>query len=131
MSTSYWDYWRTDITRSTATTSSSNIDLDTSCAGTGWTSTSWHYVEYFKPRKILVSIPKKWTEEQGMKFVELVNIKTKTGWIVTLVIRGGDIVITDPDVERRTMAEFVPLLLKKAYNEDAILIKEFFNDNPI
>ena len=61
-------------------------------------------------RKILVSSPKNWTKEQNMEFVELVNIKTKTGWIVTLVIENGDILITDPNVEKRTMIEFTPLV---------------------
>lgn len=92
--------------------------------------TIWHYVNYI-PRKILVRAPEKWTEEQNMKFVELVNIKTETGWMVTLVIKNGDIIITDPDIEKRTIKEFIPLLLNSANMDDVAIINEFFSDNPL
>jgi hypothetical protein len=77
-----------------------------------------------------VIAPENWSDEQNMKFVELVNIKTKTGWIVTLVIKNGDIIITDPDIERRTMNEFAPLLRKNANDSDLELINKFFTENP-
>ena len=81
-------------------------------------------------RTILVKVPKKWTKKQNLSFTELVNKKTNTGWTVTLIIE-GKIVITDPNVERRTMAEFIPLLKNKADNTDMRKIRMFFRENPI
>lgn len=121
--TDYWDYYRVGGTQSTATTYPTST-FDTS------TCNSWQPSYVTVVRKILVSAPENWTEEQNMKFVELVNIKTKTGWKVTLVIKGGNITITDPNVERRTMADFIPLLKNEALRKDIILINEFFDNNP-
>ena len=81
-------------------------------------------------RIILVKVPKKWTKIQNLKFTGLVNKETNTGWIVTLIIE-GKVVITDPNVERRTMAEFIPLLKDKANSVDIKKIRKFFKNNPI
>lgn len=125
----YWDYHRWGTGTATTSASSSSAYgriFDTSDCTSAGGYTQWRTVT----RKILVYAPENWTEEQNMKFVELVNIKTKTGWKVTLVIKGGHITITDPNVERRTMSEFVPLLKYEAIREDIILINDFFDSNP-
>lgn len=90
---------------------------------------SWLYVR-FQPRKLLIPIPEKWTEEQSSAFVRLVNVETHTGWTVELVIK-GDIVITDPDIEKRSMVDFIPLLKSKATYSDKEKINNFLVSNPI
>jgi len=94
----------------------------------GW-STSTNYYPIITTRKILVTHPETWTNEQSLKFVELINVNTKTGFTVILLIK-GDVLITDPDVEKRDMIDFIPLLRKKASATDLNLINEFFETNP-
>lgn len=123
----YWDYNRHGSWTSgtTGTTSSSYTNAyDTSA------SPSYHYYRTYTVRKILITAPENWSEEQVMSFTELVNIKTKSGWIIRMVIKNGNITITDPDVERRTMNDFIPLLKKHCSNEDIQLINDFFSKNP-
>src|SRR6478609_8716746 len=118
MATNYWN---------PSTTSSFNYFGDSTA------STSTFYINpYWIPktivysvRKILVECPEKWTDEQGLAFVELVNLKTKTGWKVTLVIKNGSILITDPNIEKRAMIDFIPLLKDNASKEDCELINDF------
>jgi hypothetical protein len=131
MADNYWDYWRTGIGNAlTDTGTTSNNWYYTGLPfgwGTGTTTTS-SYVPIVIKREILVEHPEHWTEEQGLAFVELVNIKTKTGWTVTLFIK-GNVLITDPDVEKRKMEDFVPLLKKRASATDIELINKFFEEN--
>jgi hypothetical protein len=47
---------------------------------------------------------------------------------VTLFIK-GNVLITDPDVEKRKMEDFVPLLKKRASATDIELINKFFEEN--
>jgi hypothetical protein len=130
--TNYWDYYGTAATswrRVTATDSSASFTYFSS--GTTWASSGIYSPCRVVNRKILVTAPDNWSDGQNMGFVELVNIKTKTRWKVTLVIKGGDILITDPDVEKRTMEDFIPLLKNSADIVDIEIINEFFNSNPI
>lgn len=129
MATSYWDYYGSD-TSATGGYLPNGITTGTQSTASG--SLWWYYpTEVIKQRKLLVYKPDKWTDEQNMKFVELVNIKTKTGWKVTLVIKGGDILITDPDVEKRDMIDFIPLLKDRATATEIGIINEFFKSNPV
>lgn len=127
--TSYWDY---NYTGSTTGTTWTNSPLCPYTTGTSWSNTSACSTDYYiTTRRILVTAPDKWSDKQNMRFIELVNIHTKTGWKVTLVIKGGDILITDPNVEKRTMAEFVPLLKDRASGEDLVKINKFFKKNKV
>jgi len=81
-------------------------------------------------RTILVESPKNWTKDEILLFAELVNIKTKTGWKVKMIIN-GDIIITDPTVETKTMKEFIFLLRAKANIQDTEAIIRFFSKHSI
>src|ERR1051326_182317 len=70
-------------------------------------------ITYTPPRQLLVTNPKKWTKKTRLAFAELVNRKTRTGWIVTMII-DGEITVCDPNIERRSMRDFVPLLTWRA-----------------
>lgn len=83
------------------------------------------YVEPPPPRRILVSMPKEWSREKLGGWVDLINQKTRTGWIVEMMMFGGEIVICDPNIERRTFDEFLALLLWRASENDKALINEF------
>ena len=132
MGINYWDYTGTGTSYNNITpidsTSGYERIFDTSTTGSSWTPTNIYYRET-RTRKILVIHSEHWTEKQGLKFVELVNIKTKTGWIVTLFIK-GDVLITDPNVEKRTMEEYIPLFRNKASATDIKIINKFFKKNP-
>lgn len=133
MATDYWDYNKWSGTSSSA---SSTTYYDTSGHTTGSSVSfpsatgSTGFVRWIQ-KKYLVKAPKRWNKNQVLGFVELVNYKTKTGWFVTMVIEGGDILITDPDVEKRSMNDFIPLLKRDAGKADMELINEFFEKNPI
>lgn len=105
---------------------------DTSSSTTNWydndtsntsNTPTWQYCRVIQ-RKVLIEIPGKWDEKANNAFVELVNIETKTGWIVELIIK-GKIIITDPNVEKRTMKEFLPLLKWGANTQDTKTIMAF------
>lgn len=127
MSSSYWDPYSTGGTSTSPYWSYDGPDTSASSTPT------YIHPFFFRPvivRRILVEMPEGWTEEMSMSFVRLVNIETKTGWKVTLVIK-GKVLITDPNVERRTLADFIPLLKDEASQQDIDLINAFFEKNPI
>jgi hypothetical protein len=103
---------------------------DTTATSTPTFVPSWGYTTRTVTRRILVEMPDGWGEEKSLAFTRLVNIETKTGWRVTLIIK-GNIIITDPNVERRTLADFIPLLASVASYEDIKIIIDFFEKNPI
>jgi len=115
----------------------------TGTTGTNWTSstedyantstnysstTTWTYVAFV--RRMLVCAPKCWSKEVVLKFAELLNVETNTGWKVTMVI-DGDVTITDPAIEVRTMENFLPLLRMRACLEDGEKIELFLKAHPI
>ena len=117
MSYRYWD-------NTTSTTNDSTTNGYHS--GSSWpTSNLW----FAYRRTILVTEPKHWADEDGLALVRLVNKETRTGWIVRLRIKGS-VLITDPNIETRTMAEFVPLLKSYAFGSDLAKIDMFFEDHP-
>ena len=59
-------------------------------------------------------------------FTKLINDDTDTGFTVEMWI-SGDIKITDPSIERRSMADFMPLLLSRASAADQDTIRKFFD----
>lgn len=128
MAPTYWNYNDSNPTRWATTSTNATTNFDTSLTGCGWASTTNCY-RITVTRKILVSHPETWTNEQSMNFIELINIKTKTGFTVVLFIK-GEVLITDPDVEKRDMIDFIPLLRKKADENDLMLINDFFEKNP-
>lgn len=129
----YWDY----STTSTSTTQTASWWNSQSCSSaTTYTTTSastgggggastWTCVYYVQPRAYLIDPPDHWDEATLASFVRLVNDETKTGFTVTMVIK-GEILITDPHVERRAMADFVPLWKRYANAADRTKIDAFF-----
>lgn len=128
----YWDYsttsttttqtaswWDSQLRPSATTYTATSTSTTTTSAGT------WTCVYYVQPRAYLVETPDHWDEATLASFVRLVNDETKTGITVTMVIK-GEILITDPDVERRAMADFVPLLKRRANATDRAKIDAFF-----
>ena len=92
-------------------------------------NTSYYYRVVTKT--ILVPKPDKWTEEQNLAFVNLVNKETTTtGCKVKMIIK-GEILVTDPNVEKRSMTDFIPLLVDQASYSDTQKIYKFFLDNPL
>lgn len=79
------------------------------------------------PKRVVVPLPKHWTEQQALAFVDLINLKTKTGWKVTSLVR-GDILICDPTIEKRPLRDFLPLLKLNANGEDASAIDRFIEE---
>ena len=127
MAPTYWNYNDSSPTRWQTTSTNATTNFDNSLTGCGWSTSTYYPITV--TRKILVANPETWTHEQSLKFVELLNVKTKTGFTVILLIK-GDVLITDPDVEKRDMIDFIPLLRKKASATDLNLINEFFETNP-
>lgn len=128
----YWDYSTTSTT-TTQTASwwdsqlrpSATTYTTTSTSTTTTSASTWTCVYYVQPRAYLVEPPDHWDEATLASFVRLVNDETKTGFTVTMVIK-GEILITDPDVELRAMADFVPLLKRRANATDRAKIDAFF-----
>lgn len=114
---------------------------DTTTASSGGTScydtttatsdTSYLYRQVIITKTILVPKPDKWTEEQNLRFVNLVNKETTTtGCKIKMIIK-GEILVTDPNVEKRSMTDFIPLLVDQASYTDTQKIYKFFLDNPL
>ncbi|MBU2249129.1 MAG: hypothetical protein KKD77_20450 [Gammaproteobacteria bacterium] len=81
-------------------------------------------------REILVESPEHWKDEDHKAYVDLVNNKTRTGWIVKFIIK-GKVMITDPTIETRKMKDFIPLLKWRASGEDRQKIDEFFKEHKL
>ena len=103
---------------------------DTSVTYSDWTgysgATAATTTIWYQPivRRILVAAPKNWDKKRCLAFAKLINNKTNTGWNVEMIIK-GEITITDPDIETRTMKEFLPLLKKRATKADINKIDKF------
>ncbi len=124
------DYWDSDGTASgywseenSATTNSTSYTSTSNAAASNY----YHIVRY---RRILVPQPANWSKEDVLDFVRLVNGKTKTGWIVEMLIE-GNILITDPDIEVRKMSAFIPLFKQRANKNDLETINKFYEDHPL
>jgi hypothetical protein len=115
-------YWNSD-TSTTAGSSAHNYYSSTSTTGSTFT---WSY----PVRRILIPEPDTWDDDDTMGFVELINEKTNTGWMVTMLIK-GDVLITDPNIETREMKDFIPLLKFRANSGDKKTINDFFEADPI
>lgn len=135
MAAYYWDYngtagTGTPITSDqTGTTTSDNYCTVTITDSTRTTTCGGFYVVSPPPRQIVVRHPAGWTDEQHAKYVQLVNDRTNTGWRVTMLMKGGDIAITDPNVEIRDMKDMVLLLKDRASATDREIIDDFFVEN--
>ena len=119
MATTYWDYNGTGSTTTRSDWIGSTANWTTTATDTAWSA-------YRTVRTILVEAPKSWGEAIQAALTKLVNDETDTGWTITMWIR-GDIKITDPNIERRSMKDFVPLLKHRASERDRSLIDKFFD----
>lgn len=131
MSVKYWDY-TDDISGywhdSGNTTISSGDYWPDRIYWTNTTSSSADMV--LRVIRILVKNPKHWTKQDAADFVYLINKGTNTGFKVEMVI-DGNIEITDPSIEKRSMKNFLPLLLSVANAKDAEIIRDFFEKHPL
>lgn len=98
-------------------------------ANTCATDSVWLYVPQ-PVRKILVTCPDHWTRDVALAFAHFVNCKIRSRFHVEMVI-DGNVAITDPDIEVRTMANFVPLLKKHTEPEDHEKVDGFFATHPL
>lgn len=128
----YWDSTSstTSSTGGTMTNAGNTISSATNIT-TGFT-TGNVAIYYWRPksRQFLVEMPENWNDEDSEAWVRLINIDTESGFIVTALIK-GKIMITDPDVERRTMEDFMPLVRRRVSEEDLEIINSFFAVHPI
>lgn len=127
----YWDYNSDNGTTGTATATASTTTYTVVVESTA-TTTSGPDFGYCAPRtrEIIVEHPADWTDEQHAQYVRMVNDEVRTGWRVTMLFKGGDILIADPNIEVRKMADFVPLLKDRASTADRAKIDAFFKANP-
>jgi len=120
-------YW--DSTGSTALANSIFEYTTSTTTATGTTCiTHWAPYPRVVHKKIVVPEPDHWNAKVGNSFVQLVNQEIHTGWKVTMRI-SGNIVICDPYIDVRTMAEFVPLLKASASLDDCKKIDDFFKSH--
>jgi len=124
MAYGYWDGWNDSSTSTGTTTNGWTTDAGTTTGGTG----NYYYIPMIV-RRLLVPVPDHWSDEDTDAFVRLVNIETKTGWQVEMIIK-GDILITDPDIEVREMKDFMPLFKQRAGRGDREKIIKFFEEHP-
>jgi hypothetical protein len=121
-----YNYYDSDSgTATTISGATFTITWDSSC--TTATNVVYHCAP---PRRILIPKPEKWTREQELAFVRLLNEQVRCGWRVEMLI-SGDVLICDPNIETRDMADMVPLLKLNANEDDKATIRQFFVDNPL
>lgn len=78
------------------------------------------------PRRILVKTPKKWGKKACMEWADLINHKTRTGWVVEMILT-GEVIVTDPNIEVRDFYDFLELLKWRASEQDKKKIDAFVN----
>jgi len=120
-----WSNW------TTSSNSTMNYSWNWNTSSTTGSSVTYDYVYSYRMRSILVEPPSHWTLDDVLAFVHMVNFETNTGWTITMVFKDGDIIITDPNVERRTMKDFIPLLKSRISLEDKKIINAFFDSHPL
>lgn len=128
----FWDYnsdtsaWPTGTSTTTGGYTHSHISTGTSTSTTSTTSTA-NTITYYRQviRKYLITAPVHWTKEVRANFTKLVNDDTETGFTIEMWI-DGNIEITDPTIDQRSMEDFVPLLKSRASLKDRDLIDSFF-----
>ncbi len=103
---------------------SSTASDDNTCT---WTTSNCWYTTVIK--RYLVHRPDSWDDKIHEGYIKLINVKTKTGFTVIMVIK-GDVLITDPSMDTRSMKDFLPLLRTHANAEDRKLIDSFFKKHP-
>lgn len=128
MGTSGTEYWNfNDFLNDSSGTS-------TSCNTASSTDSSnyirWTYSTAPSIKRILVQAPEDWEEKDCKAFSNLLNNQTDTGWSVELFIK-GEVKIADPNIETRTMKQFIPLLMNDAGRADKETINDFFEEHPI
>lgn len=129
MSIGYWD--NNDTTTTTGPGYGDPWYSDTGSTSTSTTATPYYFnTVRVVTKQILVTEPDHWSEDDSDAFINLVNNHTDTGWKVTLRMR-GDIEIIDPDIDVRTMEQFIPLFKSKAHHHDVVKINEFFVEHPV
>lgn len=132
MAWQYWDYGTASATSGIYYNPSIYSDA-ISLTGESSSTTTFYYTSstasYTVAREMLVLCPDHWGEPEAAGFTRLLNDETHTGWTVKMVIR-GDIKVADPNIEVRSMADFVPLLKRCASREDRELIDKFFEQVP-
>jgi hypothetical protein len=122
MAINYYDWAKTNSDWSTSTSGFTWNEMSTSSSSTIYT--------FYPARRFLIEQPESWTNNDAIAFVHLINDETKTGYIVEMIIN-GDVLITDPNIEHRTMKQFIPLLRRSATNDDRDKINSFFIEHPI
>lgn len=116
------DYYDSGTTATTTTA--------TTTTGDYYSTSTWATTDYQpRVRKVITPIPDTWDDEVIEEYVDLVNEKTNTGWTVDMIIK-GDILITDPNIEKRAMDDFKLLLLHRASHIDTEKIRGFFERHP-
>lgn len=78
---------------------------------------------------MIVTCPKWWIRADTVACAKLINVETDTGWKITLIMY-GDVDIVDPEIEKRDMCDFLPLLLSGASVEDIEKINAFMESRP-
>jgi hypothetical protein len=142
MAPNYWDYQTTSNTttgtyytpkiwQSSGTTSTTGGNWTNSPTTSTWGNTDRvYYYSVVRVEKCLVRPPEHWGEAEIAGFTRLINDETKTGWKIEMWIN-GDIKITDPTIQIRDMAGFLPLLKQYANRQDLATIDAFFAVVPI
>jgi len=105
-------------------------ETETTIADSASGATCSCYTPHVYQREILVEHPEHWKDEDHQAYVKLVNEQTQTGWKIKLLIT-GNVQICDPRIERRSMADFIPLLKYNASDKDRELIDKFFQEHPV
>lgn len=133
-------YYDNGSTGTPATTSSTNtitgggtcsVVVESTTTVTGSCTGGNFYYSAPRRREIIVEHPGEWKDEQHAAFIRLVNEEAKTcGWQITMLFRGGDLALVDPNIEVRSMKDFVPLLKDRASWDDRQIIETFFKANP-
>ncbi len=86
----YWQGWASGTTD----TAANHVDAGATAISDGVvlteerTTATTLYYHVPKPRKVLVRHPKSWGDADHDAYLRLVNIETKTGWIIEMLIRG-------------------------------------------
>lgn len=78
----------------------------------------------YTPKTYLVKEPARWKQKGKDAFIKLVNDETRTGWKVTMVIKGS-VEIIDPNIEVISAKKFAQIMRWNASLEDKVKIDAF------
>ncbi len=81
-------------------------------------------------RRFAVPRPEGWTFAEEVEFARVINEETDGSWLVEMIV-DGNVLITDPRIEKRELCDLLPLMYRTMTKADAAKIRAYVAAHPL